>query len=260
METGLSNPFAVATVASSKQGQKAIGQGLNAIKIGLLIVGAVLGARYTWSKYKEYRADKFARDNVGSPNVIAAAIIYNSFTRFEFPGVLSWLLPSIDISTDEAALNNIATRVTNVKAVSDAYHILFDRNLTQDTIQGLSTSELDTFWQIINSPQNNNSTTLYPIGSKLYVAELNGIIVNLAKENNGTWIGTNDLYKNLSHNELVGEVIATGQVTEQMVYNTANNHLVGQNYYIVKEVRGSQCLINCEIGVVIQQQVTNKQL
>lgn len=259
----LSNPAAIATIASSKQGQAFIGDALNAAKWALLIGGVVLTGRYVYGEYKDYRADKYARDNVGDPNLIAASIIYESFTRIGFPeaSFLSWIIPEMDISTNENALNNIANQVTNVKAVSDAYKILFDRTLSKDLQNGLDTEELQTFWNLINSSQVNNDTSIYPIGSLLYVASRQGITVNKAIEDqNGYWIGTGDLYRNLERNELVGEVIAHGKVTQNMIDINGDANLVGQNYYIVKEVRFNQCLTNCKVGVVVQEQVTNTQV
>lgn len=256
MSVGLSNPVALATIASSKQGQKAIGQGLNALKVLLLVGGGIFAANLAYNKYKEYRAEKYARNNAGNPNLIAAAVIYNSFTRFDFPGPLGFLLSSIDISTDEAALNNIATQVTDIQAVSDAYKILFDRTLFFDTQNGLDTEELQTFWNTIKAPNTNNSTTAYPIGTKLYSAKRQGLnIINTAAQDaSGNWHGTDTLYNNFSFNELVGKVIATGIVD-------ANDALfAGQRYYIVVEIIGENCLFTCNKGVVVQSQVTNKQV
>jgi hypothetical protein len=250
---------AVSTVASSEAGQKAISGTVNAVKLLLIVGGGLFALQYGVKKYKEWRADSYARENAGNPNLIAAAVIYGSFSRFEFPSILSWILPSFEISTDEAALYQIATKVTNIQAVSDAYKILFDRNLFFDTQKGLDTAEMQNFWNIINSPANNQDTTsFYPVGSKLYVAQKSGITVNQAELVNGKWKGTNLLLGNFKHNELVGEVIAHGKVTESMV-NSQTQNLVGQHYYIVKEVRYNQCVWNCLTGVVVQSQVTNEE-
>lgn len=254
----LKNPAVLATVASSKEGQKAIGQTVNAAKIVLLAGGAILVGRYAWSQYKNWRADKYARDNIGNPNVIAASIIYESFTRFGFPeaSFLSWIIPEINISTNEAALNEIAYQVSNPKAVSDAYYMLFNRTLSKDLQNGLSTDELQTFWNIINNKQNTE-TTAYPINTKLYAA-MNNIIVNEAEFVNGEWVGTNVLYGQFNINDTVGDVIATGVVDSTM---TTDQTLIGQNYYIVQQRRSyGQCLFNCQTGVVVQSQVRNKQL
>lgn len=258
----MGNPAAVAavsTAANSEAGQKAINTTVSALKVGAITLGVVFAATYGYKKYKEWRADSYARENAGNPNLVAAAIIYSSFTRFEFPGILNWILPSFDISTDEDALYEIATKITNVKAVSDAYKILFDRNLFFDTQKGLDTDEMQNFWNIINAPsQNQDSTSFYPIGSKLWVAQKSGITVNVAEYKNNRWQGTNVLMANLKHNDLIGEVIAHGKVTESMV-NSSTQNLVGQHYYIVKEIRYTQCVWNCLTGVVVQSQVTNKE-
>ena len=208
---GMGNPLAITaatTVVNSKEGQKAIGQGVNAVKIVFLVLGVVAGLRYANNQYKKLRASNFARNNAGNPNLTAAAIIYESFTRIGFPAssLLSMLISSINISTDEAALNDIATKVSNIKAVSHAYYILFDRSLFTDVRKGLDTAELKRFWGIISSnSKNENVTTLYPIGSTLYCADKNGITVNQAAKENGKWKGTGHFYDKLKFRENVGE-------------------------------------------------------
>ena len=255
-DQGMGNPLAITaatTVANSKEGQKAIGQGVNALKWLLLGLGFIAGVKLANSQLKKLRANNFARENAGNPNLIAAAIIYESFTRLGFPdsSFLSMLIPSINISTDEAALNDIATKVSNIKAVSHAYYILFDRNLFTDVRKGLDTGELKTFWGIINSrSQNENVSTLYPIGSTLYCADKNGITVNQAEKENGEWKGTGHFYDKLKFGEKVGEIIAHGEFT----------HSDGrkENYYIVEAYFWSIPFV--KTGVVVQHQVTNKEI
>lgn len=238
-------------VIGSDEGKKAIGQSINAAKIMLVILGSLAVVRYGNSQFKKLRADRFARENVGNPNLTAAAIIYESFTRVGFPdsSLLSFLIPSINISTDESALYSIASQVTNVKAVSEAYSILFDRNLFDDIRKGLDTSELKTFWNIINSPNDNqNLQTLYPIGTNLYSASKNMITVNKAvKDKNGNWKGTGELYGNFEFREDVGEVIAHGVFTKE---NGSD-----ENYYIIEKG-----WIFKDQGVVLQHQITNKKI
>lgn len=243
---GLGNP-ALLALANTDAGKDTVKSATKAIQIIAIVVGTVAASKYAWTKFKKWRAEKYARDNAGNPNLTAAAVIYNSFTRLGFPdsSFMSFLIPEFDISTDEDALNDIAAKVTNAKAVSDAYHILFDRELFFDIKNGLDTTELQTFWNTINSPQNNQDTvSLYPLGTTLYVASKNGITVNIAeKDDAGKWKGTGSLYGNFSHMEKLGKVIAHG------VFDN-------ENYYIVED---DWCMW-CKTGVVLQHQVTNKQL
>ncbi|WP_299431564.1 hypothetical protein [uncultured Aquimarina sp.] len=196
--------------------------------------------------YRNWRAKKYANDNIGNPNLIAAGIIYNSFSRFEPKGFLSLILPSFDISTDEDALFKIASDPKiNIKTVAEAYKILFQRNLGFDVQNGLDTQELNTFYSILQSGISNDLETLYPIGSTLYVAKKEGIIVNKASNQTGTWLGTNELFKQALFNEELGDVIAHG-------------NFEGENYYIIED-----CNIfgfNCEQGVVLQNQIRNEKL
>lgn len=256
--TQLGNPAAVMVAgefAKSTEGKKAINGITNAAKVLLIVGGGVLAGKYAYSKYKAYRADKYARTNAGNPNLVAAAIIYNSFTRLgpSESSLLSLVLPTFNISTDEEALYEIASKVTNAQAVGEAYSILFDRNLFFDIQDGLDSEELQTFWNIINSPSlNEDTTTFYPIGSTLFVAKRNGITVNKAiQDPQGNWSGTNELFGQFQLNEELGKVVAHGQWL-----NEETN--LPENYYIVEK-----CLLwgmGCDTGVVLQSQVRNKSL
>ena len=238
-------------IANSDEGKKTIGQSINAAKMILVFLGSLAAVRYGVSKFKDLRADRFARENVGNPNLTAAAVIYESFTRVGFPdsSVLSYLIPSINISTDESALFSIASQVTSVKDVSEAYSILFRRNLFTDIRKGLDTDELKTFWNIINSPSDNqNQQLLYPLGTDLYSASKSMITVNKAVQDaNGNWQGTGELYGTFEFREDVGEVIAHGV--------WASNDGRKENYYIIE--RG---WFMKDQGVVLQHQVTNKKI
>ncbi len=249
MSNGLGNPAAVAivsSVASSEQGQEAIGEIGTALKIVFIAGGVLLTGKYAHSQYKKWNANRYARNNAGDPDLIAAAVIYESFSRFEFPGVLGFLLPSFDVSADEAALYQIASKVTSAKAVAKVYKIVFDRELHTDIKNGLDTQEMQTFWNIINAPENNTETSLYAIGSKLYVAKRNGISVNIAEQNaNLEWSGTGNLYGNFQFNDEVGEVIAHGDFN-------------GENYYIVEDCNFFG--FGCKQGVVLQNQISNDKL
>ncbi|MFL0088533.1 hypothetical protein V2647_07790 [Tenacibaculum maritimum] len=246
---GMGNPLAISAVASTQEGQKAINQGVKSLKYIFVIVGGIAAAKYMNNQYKKLRADRFARENVGNPNLVAAAIIYESFTRIGFSesNILSYLIPSVNISTDEATLYKIAKSVTNVKAVSEAYSILFFRNLFTDIRKGLDTEELQTFWSIISSPAvSENTKTLFPIGSKLYCAVKKGITINKAKKENGEWKGTSELYGNYEFRDKLGTVIAHG------VWNYKDG--TKENYYIIQGYFG------IDEGVVLQHQITNEEI
>lgn len=248
---GLPVAVIASEVANSDEGKKAIGQSINAFKLILVGLGSLAVIRYGVSKFKDLRADRFARENVGNPNLTAAAVIYESFTRVGFPdsSVLSYLIPSINISTDESALFGIASQVTSVKDVSEAYSILFRRNLFTDIRKGLDTDELKTFWNIINSPSDNqNQQLLYPIGTDLYSASKNMITVNKAvKDENGNWKGTGELYGTFDFRDDVGEVIAHGVF--------AKSDGSKENYYIIEKGWFMK-----DQGVVLQHQITNKKI
>lgn len=249
-------PTAIAAneIAKTEAGKKVTSAAVNALKFAFIIGGVYLGGSIAYKSYKKYRAEKYAQENAGNPNLTAAAIIYNSFSRFELPGFIGSLLPSFNISTDEDALNAIATQITNVKDVANAYKILFDRTLFFDVQNGLSTDELKTFWNIINAgATNTDTTTIYPVGTRLYVASKSGITVNEAVNQNGNWKGTNNLYGNYNYNDLVGDVIYTAKVPQGMQH-------AGEQYYIVKQVRFNQCVFNCQYGVVIHSQVNNQKI
>ncbi|MBW1296437.1 hypothetical protein [Aquimarina litoralis] len=249
---GLGNPAALVAANAlapsvSKATDKSIDFfGRNAKPI--FLTAASLALIYFGPKwYRNWRAKKYANDNIGNPNVTAAGIIYNSFTRFEPPTYLSLILPTFDISTDEDALFKIASdpRI-NIKTVAEAYRILFQRNLAFDVQNGLNTDELNTFYSILQSGITNDSDTLYPIGTTLFVAKKDGVIVNKAEQDeHGNWVGTNELFAQAEFNEELGEVIANG-------------NFEGENYYIVKDCNFLG--LGCDQGVVLQNQIRNEKL
>lgn len=245
---GMNNPIVAAA---------AIDKGGDILKDNFVPIIATAGAMALlfWgpSVYKSWRAKQYARNNAGSPKVIAAGIIANSLIRFEFPGALGWILPDISISTNEAALFQLATQIESYKEVSDAYYILFDGALDQDIQQGLDTQEMQTFYQILKAKGTNQSNETYAVGSTLYCAAKAGIqVFKAAKVGNG-WNGTSELYGNFQFNEEVGKVIAHGIVPQG-----DRNGNDGQKYYIVENcfVFG----IGCSTGVVLQSQIINRKL
>ena len=264
---GLKNPIAAATmlttVLDSKQGQETISEAKVVLKWGFVVLGSVLVGKYAWSKYKDIRANNYARQNAGNPHIIAAGVIYESFSRFgKDLGMLSWFLPEINISTDETALNNIALQIKDIKLVSKAYNILFDRELFTDIRKGLSTSEMQSFWNRINAKDQNSSSSLYAIGDNLYTAFKNGISVNQAEKINGVWKGTKELYDNFKYNAFIGVIIDNGEYVYTEDTKLSNGMIIGAgtkvNYYIVEDYYWLS--FNWKKGVVIQPQASNKKL
>lgn len=258
----MSNPLALATanqLVSSKQGQKAIGNAASALQYLAIGVGLYFTGKFAWGKFKEVRAKNFANQNIGNPDLIAASIIYESFTRIGFPAssILSFILNERNISTDEASLYQIASEVTNIKSVANSYKILYDRNLMQDLQEGLSNKEAQSFWKILKSPQFNNDTdTLYGIGLMLYSAvKGKEIRVNKAvQQANGKWEGTNESYGNFKNGELIGAIISNG------VYK--NDKGEEENYYVVEQTLWQAAIDGSPFnskntGVVLQHQVTD---
>ena len=246
---GLGNPAALIAVSETGKALapaagKAVDKGVDFLDRNakpILVFSLIAAGLYFGPKwYKKWRAEKYANENIGNPNLTAAAIIYSSIKRLEPQGLLSWLVPEINYWTNENALNQIAAdpRI-NIKSVANAYKIMYDRNLASDVQNGLSTNELNEWYGILNSQGGNEQTTLYPIGSKLYVAKPS-IVVNKAIKKNGIWEGTNTLFGRFNFNEKVGTVVANG-------------FHQGENYYIVEDCNFIG--LGCETGVVLQNQV-----
>lgn len=222
-----------------------------------LIIGGTLAAVYAWHKIPAYikrkRAERYARANIGNPVVTAAAIIHESFTRIGFKdGLFSYLLPEFDIFTDENALMDIASQIDDIRQVAQAYSILFDRDLFQDTLNGLSTEELTSFYNAIAAPNHNTNPQIdseyYLIGDELYCAKKSGIqVAQVEEQDDGSWITTENLYGNYSHKEYIGQVIATG------IYAPEN-----KRYYIVD--RCAFLGVWCYEGIVWSDQVINYEI
>lgn len=223
-----------------------------------VLIGGTLVAVYAWNTIPAYlkrkEAERYARANIGHPVVIAAAIIHESFARVGFKsGLFSYLIPEFDIYTDEAALMDIASKIDDIKLVAKAYEILFDRDLFSDTLNGLSTDELNSFYDAINAPNHNPNPQItsgehFLIGDYLYCAKKSGIQVpTVTLQNDGSWITTNGLYGNYNHKQYIGIVLATD------IYETEN-----KRYYIVlgQDSWGSFS----KRGIVWSDQVINYQI
>lgn len=252
---GLKNPAAVALAPSAMelagkafefQGRQVDFLQKNAKPI-LLTVAAVTLIYFGPKWYKKLRAENYAKKNIGRPEVTAAAIIYNSFSRFEPKGFLGLILPSFNISTNEEALYDIARKVSNITEVAKAYSILFDRNLLFDIQDGLNSKELNTFVGIINGKDGNPDIKRTILaGSKVFNAKKETIAVKEAVLRDGVWKSTNNLFANVSPNEPIGEVVSSH------IYEPT-----GSRYYIVKKC---SLFVVCNYGLVWDFQVTDKKI
>lgn len=260
----MGNPLALITasnVVNSKEGQKAVGQTVNAAKVLIVTAGVFFTAKYAYSKFKEIRARNFANENIGHPDLIAASIIYESFTRIGYPpsSILSYIFSEINISTDEASLYEIASNVTDIKAVANAYYILYDRNLQEDLQKGTSNKEAKKFWSILNSPVFNQDTgTMYGVGLELFSAIKGKTLrVNKAVQDSlGKWKGTNESYGNFKTGQAIGTIVSNGVWTHKEGSKKGSK----ENYYIVKDGLFSDWdFFNRNHGVVLQHQITDKE-
>lgn len=249
---------AISSFANSKEGKKTITQTANALKYLVLGLGIYFTGKLAYGKFKDIRAKNFANENIGHPDLIAATIIKQSFTRFGFPksSILSFLVSEIDISTDEKSLFTIASKITSIKEVARAYKILFDRNLQEDLQKGLDNKEAQKFWRILNAKAVNTNKSLYGVGLDLYAAvKGKEIRVNKAvKDSSGKWKGTNQSYGNFKNGEFVGKIIENG------VWQHKNGSK--ENYYIVKQsiyqaATDGVFTDDRRIGVVLQHQITD---
>ena len=263
---------AVSTVSDavkSEQGQKTIGELRTAGKWVAVGIAVYLVSSWGWKKIKTIRAQNFARENAGDPHLIAAAVIRESLTIItkDDLGILGWFLGEFNVAADEATLNRIAAKITDVKLVARAYKIFFDRELFTDIRNGLSTNEMQEFWTRINAPAQNQSNQFFAIGDELYVADKKGIQINKVKKDKttGTWDGTNELYGNYKFKEPIGEIIDNGIYTypEDTFLQDGTQIPAGAKvqYYIVQKLFWSLWRLPpvfYKTGVVIQPQVSNK--
>ena len=220
--------------------------------------GIYFGGKYILNQIKESQRKRFINDNFANPDLQASTIIYKALGFNEID--LGVFLPTIEFSlfTNETELLKIANKVTNIKNVAIIYQKIYDRNLLDDVQKGFNTSELNAFWQRLNQGTVNTDTTVYAICSKVYSAvKSDNLQINSAeKDEKNKWFGTNKLYGNFSNQDYLGEVVSTGIYVNPDNANDVNNN---KRYYIIEETRPTQCLFNCNYGVVLQFQITNKE-
>jgi hypothetical protein len=244
---GLGNPAAL-TVLSTKEGKEEVAKNIQFVGTGLrYIIGAIGVTAIVYigrEIYLNQKSKAFAEKNIGNPDVIAAAVIYGSFTRFAPGGAWQLILPEIDIAADEAALNQIANQVTSINNVAKAYRIMFRRSMSEDVINGLSTDELQNFYNRINQPGSNQQEAAFLINEYLYVAFRTGLTIPIAKkDNNGNWYASQELYGTFENKDNVGYVTSVGQLED------------GKYYYII--CWSTWNIGPCTYGMVFHDQVTN---
>jgi len=207
MNDGLKNP-AVAAIATdfakSDAGQETIKAGVNAVKIMLVVGGAILGAKYLNKKYKQWRTEKYLNENGHKIEVQAAIIMYKAMYRLDaisFGPVIDLMFGKFQIpdGTDTDALNDLALKVKDkINLVSKAYKIIFDKNFLQDVQSETSRAEINAFFTRINSTGADVTTpplqlVPYLKGEKVYVRNDNGVVTETGvKQDNGAWNITND--------------------------------------------------------------------
>ncbi|SFU77139.1 hypothetical protein SAMN05216480_12322 [Pustulibacterium marinum] len=267
----LRNPAALITAASNpeivKTAGNIVGKSLDNqatiiaetgdfLKKLFLIAGVAGGVYLTHKQYKKYRRKKYLEANISNPNIQAAIIINDAFLNFEPSGVLSWFLPSFNISTDTSQLYTIAENVTDLTEVAKAYNVVFDRNLSDDLSQA-SGDVYISFMNIINNKgdvQVNEATGTYDIilaGDTVYSA-VNGSTLTVKKavynDDAKKWQSTNELYENFSYGDEIGKVVTSVLFTENPI----------SRYYIVE--KGGWLGIGATYGLVWDNEITNKKI
>ncbi len=267
----LRNPAALITAASNpdlvKTAGNIVGKSLDNqatiiaetgdfLKKLFLVAGIAGGTYLTYREYKKYRRRKYLEANINNSNVQAAIVINDAFLNFEPSGVLSWFLPSFNISTDTNQLYAIAQNVTDLTEVAKAYNMVFDRNLSDDLSQA-SGAVYISFMNIINNKgdaQINEATGTYDIvlaGDTIYSA-VNGSTLSVKKavynSETNQWQSTNELYGNFGYGDEIGEVVTSVLFTQSPI----------SRYYIVKT--GGFLGIGVSYGLVWDNQITNNKI
>lgn len=196
----------------------------------MTVAGAVVTyAAYT--KYKNWRRQKFVEENAHLPDVQAAMVMRKAMFRVEFT-TFPFNYISIPDGTNEAMLNALALKVSSVQNVVKAYKILFDANLYVDVANELSDNDLKRFFENLGA-SNDYATqfgaggavkpqTPYKVGQTIYVRNPDGATVWKAVEkSNGTYAGSNQMRDFKKFNDKIGTIVAVYKGTS------------GQHYYVV---------------------------
>ncbi|NQY06534.1 MAG: hypothetical protein HRT68_10215 [Flavobacteriaceae bacterium] len=195
----LGNPGAIvgaqlaSDFAKSDQGKKTISQGVTALKVIVIGAGIFVLGRLGLQQLKKIRRNNFLNNNGTKPATIAAIVFHNSMftTTFDILG-FDFSIPD---GTDEDALNNLALQIQNIDEVSNAYKIIFDRNLILDIQNELNVSELIAFFNRLQADGDfdpGDSTPVddivpFLIGQDIYVKNPNGLdLEEVDSDNNPT--------------------------------------------------------------------------
>ncbi|GIZ16582.1 hypothetical protein [Capnocytophaga catalasegens] len=239
--------MAASSVANSKTGEKIIDKSFRTFEkqqdfmreylpkifiTGLVISGIVFGPKL----YKRWRRNLYAKKNISNPNVQAAFIIRKAFNKIEFPGVLSWVLPDINLWTDKKTMFNIAAKVTNLDEVSKAYTILFDSILLTNLKNGFSSKDFENFFEIIQGKDGNpEPQRIILVGSEVFSAKKQPFSIKKAiyDKTQRKWKSTNELFATVSYKEKIGKVYAVIQYNAQSRFYIVDRGLLSRGYGLV---------------------------
>lgn len=250
----LGNPLVVASAVEASKtdaGQKAIKDTTNAIKIGVLVAGSIFLARYGYSQYKKFRARKYAKENGHKPEVQAAVMLHSAM----FSGTLDILGFEFTIpdGTDETVLNNLALQI-DLKQVSDAYKILFDRTLLFDVQNELTGSELQVFFNRLKTQGADVQTPAesiqpYLVGETLWCRNKSGLVLKRADIDSGKIEVSDESKGKYAYGEEIGKVVK--------VFKAENNEV----FYVIDrswKPDGSFGFMNYGYGYANHRDLINK--
>ena len=192
----LGNPIVAATIAEKieKDDLKNIGSAVSkgAKNLALiLVIGFSIYQGNKWLRNRNIR--KFLEKNADKPEVHASFILYNAMfddVKVNYFGLFDFTVIN---TTDEKALYKIAADVESIETLSKVYYKLFRRTLTTDIKTELTSSELQTFYKIIQI--NSSIVQTYAKNTKVY-AKNNNVksyyLSDLKIETNVSW----NAYKN----------------------------------------------------------------
>jgi hypothetical protein len=123
--------------------------------MGVFAVGGYFGVRYLWRKYQANQQNDAAGGDI---NIQAAMEIHQAIDG---------------AGTSEKVLFTVANRISDWKAVSEAYRKLYNTNMTDDLKGDLSASDFQKFMNLYNLGQKNSDGT--PKASKNTLAK--GLLV-----------------------------------------------------------------------------------
>lgn len=185
---------------------------------GLMIAGGLyLGYRVTSKAIKNLRSRNTSVLADQSPEVRQAMGLRSAMN----PSGVSWLMWSD--GTNEDAIAQIASQITNLDAVATAYRNLYGKELIQDLQGELSTDKFNAFLQTISNNRINNSSGssgsstsssgAYTAPQRMIVAK-RSVFVRTSPDASyhGAWyeVGENkNIYKTASPGEFIG--YATGK-------------------------------------------------